>query len=156
MSETSASPMDVTYYCQFPSCSYVFKDGTTCFFIKHLYRTSNPTHIVELNHEAQSANNQYIRKATAEEAEGVLDATDYMGSLKEKLRREILREEKAKLLAANTRGDQGSYEPGNVMANAASTADLAPAVLVPSEQSEPTVTPSPSIAGLQKALAAKK
>jgi hypothetical protein len=100
----------VTFKSSMNSVQYVFKDGTRCWFIDGLYKTSNPKKIAELQAEVE-AGHPIISLAKEDEGQSVLDENDIVGSFRERIRREIIEEEKAKMRAATDKSrDMGTSD----------------------------------------------
>lgn len=107
MSEQAA----VTYKSSVPSIQYIFKDGRPAWFIDGLYKTSDSKKIEELDAEIKLGH-PYFSHAAKEESTAVLDENDIVGSMRERIRQQIIEEEKAKVRAASDKArDMGNYTP---------------------------------------------
>lgn len=163
---TQTKPQAVTFYSNHPHCQYIFKSGQPAWFIDHLFKTSDPAKIAELQAEI-TAGHPSIRLAGAEEnTEHVLDEFDITGGLKERIRRQIIEEEKAKIRAASDKSrDMGTYQApttinpvssndgpialeASAIVNATAATEAAAAV----ENVQTTPTPTASRAKLQSLL----
>lgn len=107
----------VTFKSATPSVQYIFKNGRVAWFIDGYFKTSDPYKIDELKKEI-SEGHPLFSVAPAETTKAVLDEFDISGSLRERIRMEIIAEEKAKLRAAGDKTrDMGSYvAPANLNA----------------------------------------
>jgi hypothetical protein len=150
------SPQAVTFYCAQRYAQFGLKSGALIPFIDHLFKTSDKSKIAELQAEVDLGH-PLISVATQEQAMSALDETDIMGSLRERVRREIIAEERAKLAAAGDKSnDLGTYQAPQVMAasnsnEAAGVLEAAAAAQV--DQVQTSATPAASRAKLAALIA---
>jgi len=103
------------------SMQYVFKDGKYAHFVDFKFYTNHPEHVAELKKEI-GIGHPHIYQTAGEEK--IIKDTDPMAGLKERLRAEIIAEEKAKMAAAagSTSRDMGVSAQGKL--NPLSTTDV--------------------------------
>jgi hypothetical protein len=97
------------FWADLPSCKYHFKNGTTANFAQHLYRTSNPTEIKELNDEI-AAGIGAIRIPDSGATINSLDL-DPVKVLKDKIIAEYLAEQKRANNNGESFSDVGDRKP---------------------------------------------
>lgn len=132
------------YRSMIPSCHYLFSNGKSAIFINHFYVTKNEAEIQALDAEI-AGGHPHLKHASEEEVAGQLSTPeDQYNSLKEHFYRQFLKEQG---LAAEDKGDMGTYENGKV--RPASSSDVAVAAAGGSGQ--PTVATG-NVAALLAAL----
>jgi hypothetical protein len=119
----SKEPIELElFWSRISSMQYVFKDGKYAHFVDFKFYTNHPEHVAELKKEVGYGHPHIYQKAGAEK---VLKDTDPLAGLKEKIRAEIIAEEKAKMAAAagTTSREMGTTAP--VAFKPLSTTDVA-------------------------------
>lgn len=94
----SKEPIELElFWSRIYSMQYVFKDGKYAHFVDYKFYTNHPEHVAELKKEINFGHPHLYQKAGEER---VLKDTDPLAGLKERIRAEIIAEERAKMAAA--------------------------------------------------------